>query len=444
MNNRIKFPSNNRLSGFTIVEIIVVIVIIGILTAITMVTYSSFAERSIITSLESDLTKASLKLKNFQSNKAAFPTAINDCPITDSNKTCIKSSPGNTFSYEYDNNSVPQTFFLKASNGNFVYYITSVNGSLPKVFVATMLVTVGSISETTAVGSTLTAGTISPSSATVSYQWQSATTSGGAYTNISGATSSTYVLTSNELGKYIKLTVTGTGIYSGTLTSTASAVVVAATTPITAIAAISGTTSVGQVLTAGARTPSAATVSYQWQSAATSGGTYTNISGATSSTYTLTSSELTKFIKVTVTGSGSYSGTVTSDASSVVTSTVQITVAAWDGGGGAGGGSGNVGGSGGGGAYASSLLNISTPISYSVIVGNAGFGAAIARGVEQLPSMIEGVQEWLWILHDDCLLHPGALEALLASIEERPNVAMAGPKLLGWHDKTHLLEAGIS
>ncbi len=75
---------------------------------------------------------------------------------------------------------------------------------------------------------------------------------------------------------------------------------------------------------------------------------------------------------------------------------------------------------------------------------DAGFGAAVASGVEQLPSMIEGVQEWLWILHDDCLLHPGALEALLASVVERPNVVMAGPKLLGWHDKTHLLEVGIS
>lgn len=75
---------------------------------------------------------------------------------------------------------------------------------------------------------------------------------------------------------------------------------------------------------------------------------------------------------------------------------------------------------------------------------DAGFGAAIARGVDQLPSMIEGAQEWLWILHDDCLLHPGALEALLASVVDRPNVVMAGPKLLGWHDKTHLLEVGIS
>jgi GT2 family glycosyltransferase len=73
---------------------------------------------------------------------------------------------------------------------------------------------------------------------------------------------------------------------------------------------------------------------------------------------------------------------------------------------------------------------------------DAGFGEAIARGVEQLPTMIEGVEEWLWILHDDCLLHPQALEALLAALANRPNVVMAGPKLLGWHDKAHLLEVG--
>jgi len=75
---------------------------------------------------------------------------------------------------------------------------------------------------------------------------------------------------------------------------------------------------------------------------------------------------------------------------------------------------------------------------------DAGFGEAIARGVEQLPSMIDGVEEWLWILHDDCVLHPGALEALLDALNDRPNVVMAGPKLLGWHDNTHFLEVGIS
>jgi GT2 family glycosyltransferase len=71
-----------------------------------------------------------------------------------------------------------------------------------------------------------------------------------------------------------------------------------------------------------------------------------------------------------------------------------------------------------------------------------GFGAAIASAVEKLPPTIEN--EWLWILHDDCAPAPGALEALLAAIDDRPNVVMAGPKLLGWHDRTHLLEIGIS
>ena len=71
-----------------------------------------------------------------------------------------------------------------------------------------------------------------------------------------------------------------------------------------------------------------------------------------------------------------------------------------------------------------------------------GFGAAIASAVEKLPPIVEN--EWLWILHDDCALAPGALEALIAAVEDRPRVGMAGPKLLGWHDRTHLLEIGIS
>lgn len=72
------------------------------------------------------------------------------------------------------------------------------------------------------------------------------------------------------------------------------------------------------------------------------------------------------------------------------------------------------------------------------------FGSAIAYGLAQLPPPIDGVEEWLWILHDDCSLDPHALEELLAAVEGKPNVAMVGPKLLGWHDRTHLLEIGIS
>ena len=72
------------------------------------------------------------------------------------------------------------------------------------------------------------------------------------------------------------------------------------------------------------------------------------------------------------------------------------------------------------------------------------FGDALRYGLSQLPPAIEGVDEWLWILHDDCALDPRALEELELAVIDRPNIVMAGPKLLGWHDRTHLLEVGIS
>ena len=74
----------------------------------------------------------------------------------------------------------------------------------------------------------------------------------------------------------------------------------------------------------------------------------------------------------------------------------------------------------------------------------SSFGSAISYGVSQLPPAIDGVEEWLWILHDDCALDPRALEELLAAVAERPNIVMVGPKLLGWHDRSHLLEVGLS
>jgi GT2 family glycosyltransferase len=74
---------------------------------------------------------------------------------------------------------------------------------------------------------------------------------------------------------------------------------------------------------------------------------------------------------------------------------------------------------------------------------DTGFGAAVAAGLESLPRRI-GDDEWIWLIHDDCAPQPGALEALLHAIEDRPQVAIAGPKLRGWYDRTHLLEAGVS
>ncbi len=73
-----------------------------------------------------------------------------------------------------------------------------------------------------------------------------------------------------------------------------------------------------------------------------------------------------------------------------------------------------------------------------------GFGEAIFHAVSTLPAITDPESEWLWIIHDDLSVHRKALANLIAEVKSRPNVAMAGPKLLGWHERTHLLEIGIS
>jgi uncharacterized repeat protein (TIGR02543 family) len=100
----------------------------------------------------------------------------------------------------------------------------------------------------------------------------------------------------------------------GTTTKTYTVTVTRETEPITAIGAITGKVREGDVLTAGALTPADATADYQWQICATVDGTYTNITEATSTTYTPVVGDVTKFIKVVATGTGGYSGTVTSAA----------------------------------------------------------------------------------------------------------------------------------
>lgn len=90
-----------------------------------------------------------------------------------------------------------------------------------------------------------------------------------------------------------------------------------------------------------------------------------------------------------------------------------------------------------------------------------GFGEAVQLAVDATPafvatepkgksassasqSTLPTVQEWLWIVHDDCAPAKDALERLLAGVKEKPQVALAGPKLRGWHDRKHLLELGVS
>jgi hypothetical protein len=165
------------------------------------------------------------------------------------------------------------------------------------------------ITGTPQVGSALAAstGTWTGSPTSYSYQWNANGTA------ISGATSSTYALISSEVGETITVTVTATN-FGGSATATSNSVgPVTSGAPVnTATPTISGTAQVGDTLTAstGTWTNSPTAYSYQWNANGTA------ISGATSSTYTLVSSEVGDTITVTVTATNS-GGSATATSSSV-------------------------------------------------------------------------------------------------------------------------------
>lgn len=88
------------------------------------------------------------------------------------------------------------------------------------------IVAVGAITVTgdAGVGIQLTA-TPTPSGATVNYQWERADTIEGSYIDIHGATASTYNPIAGDVGKFIRVIARGTGGYTGTVTSAATAAV---------------------------------------------------------------------------------------------------------------------------------------------------------------------------------------------------------------------------
>lgn len=211
--------------GFTIVELLVVIVVIGILAAITIVSYSGIAKKAIVSSLQSDLDNNSKQLKLYNVEHGYYPSLLddNECPsmpIADT-RYCLKASNGTSLLYS----GGAQSFTLTATKNSVSYEITE--NSTPYNSTKISLSSIAPIAGTAQIGQTLTAGSVTPAAATVVYQWQSALTANGTYSDISGANSITYLLNPSNANKFIKVKVTGTGDYVGVQLSneTSSAVI---------------------------------------------------------------------------------------------------------------------------------------------------------------------------------------------------------------------------
>ena len=187
------------------------------------------------------------------------------------------------------------------------------------------------VTGTAAVGQTLTGtnGTWANSPTSFTYQWVRCAATGGAAdgsdcATIGGATTTSYTVTSGDVGFRLRIRVTAVnGDGQATTASNATAVVVTqAGPPNTAPPTITGSTTVGSTLTAnqGTWTGTSVTFAYQWRGCDAAGANCSDITGATSTTYVVTSGDAGKTLRVAVTGTDSTGGnTVVSAQTAVIT-----------------------------------------------------------------------------------------------------------------------------
>lgn len=159
------------------------------------------------------------------------------------------------------------------------------------------------------------------------YQWIRCSSTVSNCNPIPGATNNTYALTSSDVGQRLIISVTATNA-DGASTAQSDATDVVATqgqAPAnTAKPGISGTAREGETLTAANGTwtsPQPISYSYQWIRCSSTVSNCSNISGATSNTYTLVSADVSQRIIVSVRASNSAgASSAQSDATPVVVS----------------------------------------------------------------------------------------------------------------------------
>ncbi len=191
------------------------------------------------------------------------------------------------------------------------------------------------ITGTAAKGQTLVAGTGTWEGTTpigFTFSWQRCDSAGANCGAISGATNTTYLLASADVGARLRILVTASNNDgSASALSDATAVVTddsSGAPTNTAEPSISGTLTVGQRLTGTTGTWTGTTpiaFTFQWvrcpsDGGAADGSNCTNISGATSTSYTLVSADAGWRLRFRVTGTNSVgSSTVASNATAAVT-----------------------------------------------------------------------------------------------------------------------------
>lgn len=150
----------------------------------------------------------------------------------------------------------------------------------------------------------------------LTYQWQSSLTGSSPWVNIVGATSNSYATAPLMVTTYYRVVVSATGNGCTSATSVGAKITVVPSPTITSHPVSAAICSGGaQTLTVTAN-GGVSGLSYQWQSSSNN-LTFTNIGGATSSSYTTPLLTSTMYYRVVVSASGNGCGSIISNAATV-------------------------------------------------------------------------------------------------------------------------------
>jgi len=189
------------------------------------------------------------------------------------------------------------------------------------------------VSGTLSIGQNLTSttGVWNPGGTSWQYQWQRSTDAGGTWTNIAGATGSVYKTTAADASAYLRMRFTDNNAYGTTTAYSAqvgpiSGVPVNTSEPTVVGAPARGTTLMANV---GGWSGAPSSYTYQWQKYANGSSSWSDISGATASTYTPVKTDENAVLRVQVTGTNAYGHvTVTSVGTSAVKASPPVNTAA--------------------------------------------------------------------------------------------------------------------
>ena len=188
------------------------------------------------------------------------------------------------------------------------------------------------ITGTPRVGETLTAqnGTWSNSPTAFQYQWLRCNPAGESCANVVGAIQRTYLLTSADAGRTMRVRVTGINADGATNARSAqTAVVTASAAPVnTARPTITGDPTAGEVLTAeeGTWTNSPTSFAYQWQRCDIDAIVCGAVPGATGKTYGVRTADIGFRLRVEVTArNANGAGTAVSNPTGIVSPSTPIT-----------------------------------------------------------------------------------------------------------------------